>query len=1165
MAANSNDQAAVGSHKQGSLLSPELKYKGGCLFKSNGGSRGQHGGEHHLEQQKFRDFRSDRSIATLLFVASFTWGYSIPLASAHVTAASNETQEHDLIPLTTQQTPVGRDNSLSPVITFDAKGLPQRRRPPGTESLPTAIFLAPVPTVDPYWAGLVSSLYMQLDILTLELGLMKNIWVDLFAFSTTRAQISADVYKFSTIPNSTLLAMTIDGSIDDLEGVVAAHIFDIPACDGLETANSTTFADLSTHFIRMRPSVTDELDFVITFLEANEWDDVAFLYSSLSSYADEPNFVQRASERNIYVSTHFEIMSDGVSCANALEAVRSTSVLTVVFFGDPDLIPICVNAARRLGMLPNDGYTWIINDDAVPGMFSNVGSDLDGMIVVVADEGVGPLYKEFLGKWADPVMRTRYPNITAFPSPPQGYMFSNTCLHVLVDGFHRLIQRSGLPESQALSLLNSGFYGFRPSVDKPNPNVELPPRTKLATTFEDPNLNTVTGPVSFKPGSADRIGNFTMYFTAQGNSLPIVTGCATDIQVNWTLLRDLTLLGRSSHIVEPRRVNTMAVIVGTSGAALLIGTTLLMLLLYRRLLNNRRLLNDASKKGNSRAKKDVLQIEGAGEKALNLIRRLQEDNRKGKFKRATATNEDFEFLLDAFIAGAQKYVPTFGNQAGDVQRFMMQAVIGTTSEPRGDRGEQDESIPPTPSGTSRRVRQSRSLAFPSTDISIAASTPMMQQYSTTSLADSTPFSDLPKKPFLTPPQLLNPSDLSSLDGDIIQDYLDLWYLSWNVDMFDFCVISGGHPLYFSALWIFEHMDLLSYFKIPKEEFGGWLLMIEAEYHPHPYHNSVHAADVLHALKFLAFGIDDVTEKFSPLEKFAGLVAAIGHDIDHPGFTNQFLIKIRHEYAILYSDTSVNENHHSAHLFRSTMGSQFNIFNNLSGEAYEEMRKIIIRLILCTDMSKHFEYLTKFKARIATNAAQKLETQENRLILMEMALKCGDLNNPSKAPPLAAKWVDSIMEEFYRQGDEERDRSLQISQFMDRFEPNVAKCQIGFIDVVVSPMFDVWAYYNHTDTRTRSLRHNIRKNRGHWAFVSQQTDKLRVSSTSRDNTASITGPGGSRSVSRSSTTPSKHVAEPSQGGSKIDIDHYTPPPLPAKFNPLGSQGLKGQVAVVEEEG
>ena len=55
----------------------------------------------------------------------------------------------------------------------------------------------------------------------------------------------------------------------------------------------------------------------------------------------------------------------------------------------------------------------------------------------------------------------------------------------------------------------------------------------------------------------------------------------------------------------------------------------------------------------------------------------------------------------------------------------------------------------------------------------------------------------------------------------------------------------------------------------------------------PYHNSTHAADVVQALVFLLCE-DGLVHKFTPLELAAGLIAAVIHDVGHPGVNNQFL-------------------------------------------------------------------------------------------------------------------------------------------------------------------------------------------------------------------------------------------------------------------------------------
>lgn len=41
------------------------------------------------------------------------------------------------------------------------------------------------------------------------------------------------------------------------------------------------------------------------------------------------------------------------------------------------------------------------------------------------------------------------------------------------------------------------------------------------------------------------------------------------------------------------------------------------------------------------------------------------------------------------------------------------------------------------------------------------------------------------------------------------------------------------------------------------------------------------------------------------------MAALSHDVDHPGLNNGFLVNTLDEMALLYNDQSVLENHHVA--------------------------------------------------------------------------------------------------------------------------------------------------------------------------------------------------------------------------------------------------------------
>ncbi|KAJ3170006.1 hypothetical protein HK101_011417, partial [Irineochytrium annulatum] len=403
--------------------------------------------------------------------------------------------------------------------------------------------------------------------------------------------------------------------------------------------------------------------------------------------------------------------------------------------------------------------------------------------------------------------------------------------------------------------------------------------------------------------------------------------------------------------------------------------------------------------------------------------------------------------------------------------------------------------------------------------------------------------------------LSSPTYLEQIDGWSILNYLDLWFPSWNIDMFDLCEKTGGHPLYFAGLWMLEQNELFPSFMVDRDKFLGWLLMMESEYRSHPYHNAIHAADVLHAFNFLLLNTAfDLSNRMSAAEKFAAIIAAIGHDLDHPGYNNQFMVKSHHPIAVMYSDISVNELHHSAHFFQMSLNSPFNIFSGMTNDEYDDIRRLVIRLILCTDMGKHFEYVTKFKTKMSTVGFGRLEHQESRIAIVEIALKCADLNNPSKMAEISDRWCESVMEEFYRQGDMERELGFSVSQFMDRHNPNVPKCQVGFIDFLVSPLYDAWTIFNQNNDRCSRIQKGILKNRMKWAAMILEHQPT---ATVHNHTATLTA-GGAHALS---------MAFPQQthggAGEMLSMSTSagnvvaTPSPVPPLPGPLPLSSVAGQ--------
>ena len=56
-----------------------------------------------------------------------------------------------------------------------------------------------------------------------------------------------------------------------------------------------------------------------------------------------------------------------------------------------------------------------------------------------------------------------------------------------------------------------------------------------------------------------------------------------------------------------------------------------------------------------------------------------------------------------------------------------------------------------------------------------------------------------------------------------------------------------------------------------------------------------------------------------------MVAALAHDVKHPGLNNSYHINSRSEIALIYNDTSVLENYHVSETYKILKNKELNIF------------------------------------------------------------------------------------------------------------------------------------------------------------------------------------------------------------------------------------------------
>lgn len=276
--------------------------------------------------------------------------------------------------------------------------------------------------------------------------------------------------------------------------------------------------------------------------------------------------------------------------------------------------------------------------------------------------------------------------------------------------------------------------------------------------------------------------------------------------------------------------------------------------------------------------------------------------------------------------------------------------------------------------------------------------------------------------------------------------------------------SIGRSLPVLCVHLFHWYGLLDHFKLDVVRLWKLFTLIEEGYHStNPYHNSIHATDVTQAMHcFLQES--KILEHLEPVEIMASLIGAVTHDLDHPGVNQPFLIATSNHLAALYENTSVLENHH----WRSAVGCLLE-----SGVAEQihsvrpQLEKQISSLILATDITRQQEFLGKFREYLSENTLD-MRKQEDRHFILQISLKCADISNPCRPWDVSKKWSQKVCEEFFRQGDFERQLNLPVTSLCDRYSTSIPKIQVGFFKFVVTPLFDEWHRFLNSKLSTKMM-------------------------------------------------------------------------------------------------
>lgn len=237
--------------------------------------------------------------------------------------------------------------------------------------------------------------------------------------------------------------------------------------------------------------------------------------------------------------------------------------------------------------------------------------------------------------------------------------------------------------------------------------------------------------------------------------------------------------------------------------------------------------------------------------------------------------------------------------------------------------------------------------------------------------------------------------------------------------------------------------------LSSNELLGLIFMVRDTYkNGNPFHNFRHAVDVLQACfhflvrlgclpKFKQLTNDpEVDEEeenkeakeeeieliqtgeqiasdscLNPLETLALLVAALGHDVGHPGVTNLFMIKNSAPVSLIFNDRSVLESYHSSVFINKVLRVSWPSL--LTTKSDEEsgltVRDLIITSILATDMGEHFEYIHRLKN--LTSHDESINYSNKVKLIGALLIKCADISNVTRPLRVSSQWAFVLAREF----------------------------------------------------------------------------------------------------------------------------------------------------------
>jgi len=269
---------------------------------------------------------------------------------------------------------------------------------------------------------------------------------------------------------------------------------------------------------------------------------------------------------------------------------------------------------------------------------------------------------------------------------------------------------------------------------------------------------------------------------------------------------------------------------------------------------------------------------------------------------------------------------------------------------------------------------------------------------------------------------------------------------------------GSLVLVFHSIWKKEDWGKLCQCELTAAL--GYMEALGNLYAKNPYHNRAHAADVTAIVYYLWSNLRSTMKDFvAQVDVLLGVLAGAMHDVGHPAVNNDFLVKTKDALALRYNDQSVLENYHVATSFELMHERGVDLLAHKLGAMppTSALRRRIIDMVLATDMARHKQALEAVSMQL--EAAESPE-EVDKLPIEQLIVHLSDLGHPLRPFRHHNVWSQKVTEEFFNQGDREKELGFIPMPLLDRTKaPSLAKGQTGFMNFVVQPTFDLFCRFN----------------------------------------------------------------------------------------------------------